>query len=48
MKLQNPWSGRDVTVTRGDRKTETVSGPRFVLDTRWNEKLRLVPRGEDA
>ena len=39
---QNPWPGRGVTVTRGDGKAERISGARFTLDTRPNEKLRLV------
>lgn len=40
--VQNPWPGRGVTVTRGDGKAERISGARFTLDTRPNEKLRLV------
>ena len=41
--IQNPWPGRGVTVTRGDGKTETVTGARFTLDTNAGKKLRLVP-----
>lgn len=40
--IENPWPGRQVTVTRGDGKTETVGGPRFTLETKVDEKLRLV------
>jgi hypothetical protein len=43
--IQNPWPGQRVSVTRGSGKTETAEGERFTLDTRANEKLRLVPRG---
>jgi len=43
--IQNPWPGRRVIVTRGDGKTATASGPRFVLETQIGEKLRLVPHG---
>jgi len=43
--IQNPWPGRRVTVTRGDGKTETASGPRFVLKTQVDERLRLAPVG---
>ena len=43
--IQNPWPDRGVTVTRGDGKTETVTGARFTLDTNAGEKLRLVPNG---
>ena len=43
--IQNPWPGRRVTVTRGDGKIETASGPRFVLKTQVDERLRLAPVG---
>jgi alpha-L-fucosidase 2 len=42
--VENPWPGRRVTVTRGDGKTETVSGERFTLQTGIDESLRLVPQ----
>ncbi|MEI7899490.1 MAG: glycoside hydrolase family 95-like protein [bacterium] len=38
----NPWPGREVTVTRADGKTETATGARFTLETKVDEKLRLV------
>ena len=41
----NPWPGRLVTVTRADGKSETASGPRFTLETKVDEKLRLTPQG---
>jgi hypothetical protein len=44
--IQNPWPGRSVTVTRGNGRIETVSGPRFVFETQIDEKLRLVPQRE--
>ncbi|MDA0765844.1 MAG: hypothetical protein O3A87_00075 [Verrucomicrobia bacterium] len=44
--IENPWPGRQVTVTRGDGRTETVGGARFTLETKVDEKLRLVPQGE--
>jgi alpha-L-fucosidase 2 len=43
--IQNPWPGRGVTVTRGNGKTETATGPRFILETQVDEELRLVPHG---
>ena len=43
--IQNPWPGRQVTVTRGDGPTETATGARFTLETRVDENLRLVPQG---
>jgi alpha-L-fucosidase 2 len=47
--IQNRWPGRGVTVIRGDGKTETASGPRFVIKTKAGENLRLVPhRGAGA
>ena len=42
--IQNPWPGQRVTVTRADGQTETVSGPRFTLNTQVDEKLLLVPQ----
>ena len=42
--IDNPWPGRQVTVTRGDGRTETAQGGRFTLQTRVGEKLRLVPQ----
>jgi alpha-L-fucosidase 2 len=42
--IDNPWPGRQVTVTRGDGRTETAQGGRFTLQTRIGEKLRLVPQ----
>ena len=43
--LENPWPSQQVAITRGDGKTETASGARFTLDTKVDEKLRLVPHG---
>jgi hypothetical protein len=42
--LVNPWPGRRVAVNRGDGRTETVSGARFTLATKVDEKLRLIPQ----
>ena len=42
--IQNPWPGQQVTVIRGNGKTETIKGERFTIDTRVDEKLRLVPQ----
>ena len=39
--VQNPWPDHEVKVTRQDGKVEKVSGARFTLDTRINEKLRI-------
>lgn len=44
--IENPWPGREVTVTRGDGKTETVNGGRLALETKAGEKLRLIPHGD--
>ena len=44
--IENPWPGRQVTVTRGDGRIETVDGARFTLETKVDEQLRLVPQGE--
>lgn len=41
--VQNPWPDRSVTITRGDGRIETASGPRFTLETGVGEKLWLVP-----
>jgi alpha-L-fucosidase 2 len=43
--LENPWPGRQVTVTRADGESGSATGERFTLDTRAGEKLRLVPQG---
>ncbi|MEI6603685.1 MAG: hypothetical protein WCP35_00140 [Verrucomicrobiota bacterium] len=43
--LENPWPGRQVSVTRADGKSTTATGTRFSLDTKVGEKLRLVPQG---
>jgi hypothetical protein len=43
--IENPWPGRQVTVIRGDGKTETVTGARFTLETKVDERLRLIPHG---
>lgn len=40
--IDNPWPGRQVTITRGDGRTETAVGERFSLETQSNEKLRIV------
>jgi len=42
--MVNPWPARLVTVTRADGKTGTVSGVRFTLETKADERLRLVPQ----
>ena len=42
--IVNPWPARLVTVTRADGKTGTVSGVRFTLETKADERLRLVPQ----
>jgi len=42
--LINPWPGRSVTVTRGNGKTETISGARLAIHTQAGEDLRIVPQ----
>jgi len=44
--IENPWPGRQVMVTHGDGRTETVGGARFTLETKVDEQLRLVRAGE--
>lgn len=42
--LINPWPGRSVTVTRGNGKTETISGPRLAIHTQTGEHLLILPQ----
>jgi hypothetical protein len=45
LKLVNPWGG-EVTVYRGGRKAEELSGPVLSLPTSKNERLAIVPKGQ--
>ena len=41
--VQNPWPGTAVTLSRNNKKTETLKGDRFTFKTARGEQIALVP-----
>lgn len=41
--VQNPWPDKAVTLSRNDRKAETLNGKRFTFKTAKGERIGLVP-----
>jgi len=44
-RLQNPWGGADVQLTRDGKAAEKLSGAMLVFATKPGEKLTVTPEG---